>query len=145
MNLPVWDPFHEMEQLLDKYGRSSRRSLAKSDDNSFEVGDWMPTVDISETSEAFAIKVELPGVKKEDISVTLDNNTLTIKGEKQLSTESDKQHRIECTYGSFIRSFNLPQVVNGESVDAQYQDGVLLLTLPKQEKAKPKLIEVQVN
>lgn len=145
MNLSVWDPFREMEELLDRYGRSARKSLAKSDDKTFEVGDWMPVVDIDETEDAFIVKAELPGVEKDDVSVNVDNGVLTIKGEKKIETEDKKCHRVERAYGSFIRSFTLPQEINAEKIEAEYKNGVLNLTIPKSEEAKPKQIEVKVK
>jgi HSP20 family protein len=144
MNMTVWDPIREMEALLDRYSRSPRKNMA-GESSTFETGDWMPTVDISETDHDFLIRAELPGVDKENVHVTLDNGILTIKGEKKTETKDEKWHRIECSYGSFVRSFTLPQNVATEKVEAGYKDGILNLTIPKLEIAKPKQIEVQVN
>jgi HSP20 family protein len=145
MSLSIWDPFNEMEALLDRYGRSSRGTLAKSDDKTFEVGDWMPVVDIDETDNEFIVKVELPGVEKNDVNVNIENSTLTIRGEKKNSTEDKKRHRVECSYGTFVRSFTLPQAIDTKKVEAKYNKGVLNLTIPKVEEAKPKKIEIKVN
>lgn len=145
MSLSIWDPFHEMESLLDRYNRTSRKTLASGDDKSFEVGDWMPVVDIDETEDAFVIKAELPGVEKEDVSVNIDKGILTIKGEKKTETEDKKRHRVECSYGSFIRSFTLPQSINTNEVEAEYNNGILSLNIPKTEEAKPKEIEVKIK
>ncbi len=145
MSLAVWDPFREMEALLDRYGRTARKTLAKTDDQAFEVGDWMPQVDISETKEAFIVKVELPGVEKEDVSVNFENSILTIRGEKKSETEDKKHHRVECSYGSFIRSFTLPQTIQADKIEAVYKNGTLNLTIPKAEEAKPKQIEVKIK
>ncbi len=145
MNLSIWDPFQEMETLLDRYNRSSRKTLANSDDRSFEVGDWMPVVDIEETEDAFSIKAELPGVEKDNVSINIDKGVLTIKGEKKTETEDKKRHRVECSYGSFVRSFTLPQSVNVDDVEAEYNNGILNLTIPKSEEAKPKEIEVKIK
>jgi len=145
MNLSIWDPFQEMENLLDRYNRSSRKTLANSDDRNFEVGDWMPVVDIEETEEAFAIKAELPGVEKDDVSINIDKGVLTIKGEKKTETEDKKRHRVECSYGSFVRSFTLPQSIKVDEVQAEYNNGILNLTIPKSEEAKPKEIEVKIK
>ncbi len=145
MSLSIWDPFQEMETLLDRYNRSSRKTLANSDDRSFEVGDWMPVVDIDETEDAFSIKAELPGVEKDDVSINIDKGVLTIKGEKKTETEDKKRHRVECSYGSFVRSFTLPQSVNVDDVEAEYNNGILNLTIPKSEEAKPKEIEVKIK
>jgi HSP20 family protein len=145
MSLSIWDPFQEMETLLDRYNRSSRKTLANSDDRSFEVGDWMPVVDIEETEDAFSIKAELPGVEKDDVSINIDKGVLTIKGEKKTETEDKKRHRVECSYGSFVRSFTLPQSINVDEVEAEYNNGILNLTIPKSEEAKPKEIEVKIK
>ena len=145
MSLSIWDPLHEMETLLDRYNRSSRKTLTKSDDRSFEVGDWMPVVDIEETEEAFTVKAELPGVEKEDVNINIDKGILTIKGEKKTETEDKKRHRIECSYGSFVRSFTLPQSIKIDEVEAEYNNGILNLSIPKSEEAKPKEIEVKIK
>jgi len=145
MNLSIWDPFREMEELLDRYSRSSRKSLAKSDDKTFEVGDWMPVVDIDETDDAFLVKAELPGVEKNDVNVNIENGVLTIRGEKKTETEDKKRHRVECAYGSFVRSFSLPQAIKAEKVEAEYKNGILNLTIPKSEETKPKQIEVKIK
>jgi len=146
MSLSIWDPFNEMEALLDRYGRSSRRTLAKSDDNNtLEVGDWMPMVDIDETDNEFMVKAEVAGVDKDNIDVNIENGILTIRGEKKTETEDKKHHRVECSYGSFIRSFTLPRAIDAEKVEANYSNGVLNLTIPKAEEAKPKKIEVKVE
>lgn len=145
MNLSVWDPFREMENLLERYKSSPRKSIAKSDDKTFEVGDWMPVADIDETKDNFVVKVELPGVDKEDVRVNIENGVLTIRGEKQVETEDKKRHRVECSYGSFIRSFTLPQSVKADEIEAEYKNGILNLTIPKSEEAKPKQIDVKIK
>lgn len=145
MNLSVWDPFREMEALLDRYSRSTRTTAAAGDSKAIEAGDWMPTVDILENEGSFMVRAELPGVDKDDVKVHIDNGVLTIKGEKKTETKDEKRHRIECAYGSFVRSFTLPQDVDVEKVEAAYKNGSLNLTIPKLEKAKPKQIEVKVS
>lgn len=147
MNLVTWDPFREMESLLDRYGRSTRNTMLKHDNNSFENGDWMPTVDIVENDDAFTVKAELPGVEKKDVDISIENGVLTIKGEKKSKTEQkdEKVHRVECSYGSFVRSFTLPASVKTDKVDAKYKDGILNMTLPKSEKDTTKKIEVKVK
>ncbi|MCW8931587.1 MAG: Hsp20/alpha crystallin family protein [Gammaproteobacteria bacterium] len=145
MSLSIWDPFQEMETLLDRYNRSSRKTLADSDNRNFEVGDWVPVVDIEETEDAFTIKSELPGVEKDDVSINIDRGILTIKGEKKTEKEDKKRHRVECSYGSFVRSFTLPQSIKMDEVEAEYNNGILNLTIPKSEEAKPKEIEVKIK
>jgi len=111
------------------------------------VTQWIPRADVSERGDAYVIKAELPGVSKDDVKITLDENVLTVKGEKkQEKEEKDRNyHRVERSYGSFERSFRLPTSVKSDKIDAMYKDGVLTITLPKAEEAKPKEIEVKVS
>ena len=147
MNLTLWDPFKEMEDLLERYAKSGRKSLMRKEEGDMLSGDWMPMVDIEETDDAYHIKAELPGVKKEDVKVTVEDGVLTIKGEKKFEKKkkSKKQLRIECEYGSFIRSFTLPNNVKTNDIKAEYKNGILNLTIPKTEEAKPKELEIQVK
>jgi HSP20 family protein len=110
------------------------------------VADWTPSVDISETEGEYQIKAEIPDVKKEDVKITLEDGVLTIQGERKHEKEEKgkKFHRIERSYGSFARTFALPDVIEVDQVKAEFKDGVLSLHLPKSEKAKPKAIEVKV-
>jgi len=107
---------------------------------------WVPPVDIFEDAEAIRIIAEVPGVKPEDVKISLENNVLTIQGTKQQVAEehADRVHRYERTYGEFERSFTLPTTVDANSIKATYENGVLSVTLPKVEKAKPRQIAVQV-
>jgi HSP20 family protein len=111
------------------------------------VADWVPSVDVSETNGEYQIKAEIPDVKKEDVKVTLEDGVLTIQGERKQEKEDKgkKYHRVERTYGSFVRSFTLPDLVDEEKVKAEFKDGILKLQLPKSEKARPKAIEVKVG
>jgi HSP20 family protein len=110
------------------------------------VAEWTPSVDISETEDEFHIKAELPEVKKEDVQVTLDNGVLILQGERKEEREEKgrKVHRIERSYGRFVRSFALPDLVDTAKVKAEFKDGILHLHLPKSEKARPKAIEVKL-
>ncbi|WP_339132816.1 MAG: Hsp20/alpha crystallin family protein [Candidatus Electrothrix sp. GW3-4] len=143
MSLSIWDPFREMEALLDRYSKSPGK--LSGGNGKPEGGGWMPVVDIEETDGAFIVHAELPGVAKDDVQVNIENGVLTIKGEKKTRSEDTKRHRVECVYGSFLRSFTLPQDVDVEQVEAAYKNGILDLTIPKQEQAKPKQIEVKVQ
>jgi HSP20 family protein len=111
------------------------------------VADWVPSVDVSETEGEYQIKAEIPDVKKEDVKVTVEDGVLTIQGERKYEKEEKgkKYHRVERSYGSFIRSFTLPDLVDEAKVKAEFKDGVLNLQLPKSVKAKPKSIEVTVG
>ena len=148
MTLVRWDPFRELEEVSDRLNRMfSRPAIAtKNGKESLTVADWTPTVDISETDGEYLIKAELPEVKKEDVKVTLEDGVLTLTGERRQEKEekNTKYHRVERSYGSFVRSFSLPELVDETKVKAEYKDGVLSLNLPKSEKAKPRAIEVKV-
>jgi len=106
---------------------------------------WQPAVDIFETDNEIVIKVELPEVKREDVMVNLDERTLTIRGERKLEFEENREgyHRVERSYGQFARSFTVPPNINREGLKASYKDGVLRVTLPKSEEAKPRQITVE--
>ena len=147
MTLVRWDPFRELEDMSERLNRVlSRPSLRNSGKENLTVADWMPTVDISETEAEYLIKAELPEVRKEDVKVTVENGVLTLQGERRQEKEEKgkKFHRVERSYGSFVRSFSLPESVEEGAVKAEYKDGVLNLHLPKSEKVKPKAIDVKV-
>ncbi|HXF93425.1 MAG TPA: Hsp20/alpha crystallin family protein [Nitrospiraceae bacterium] len=143
-----WDPFRELEELSERLNRVFGRPSVRRDNNkeALTVADWIPAVDISESEGEYLIKAELPGVKKEDIKVTLQEGVLTIQGERKQEKEEKgrKYHRIERSYGTFMRSFTLPDSVDDSKVSAEFKDGLLYLHVPKSEKAKPKAIEVKV-
>lgn len=148
MALVKWDPFRDLEEMSDRLNRIFVRPAVWQTHGRevMTVADWTPTVDISETASEYVIKAELPEIKKEEVKVTVEDGVLTIVGErKQEKEESGKKfHRIERSYGRFVRSFTLPDSVDAGQVKAEYADGVLNLHLPKSEKAKPKQIEVKV-
>ena len=148
MALVRWDPFRELEEVSDRLNRMFARPAASqtSGKETMIVADWTPSVDISETEQEYQIKAEIPDVKKEDVKVTVEDGVLTIQGERKHEKEEKgkKYHRIERSYGSFVRTFSLPDVIEEEKVKAEFKDGVLNLHLPKSEKAKPKAIEVKV-
>jgi HSP20 family protein len=114
----------------------------------FRLSDeWAPGVDVVETKDEVVVRAEVPGMTKEDISVTLQDNVLTLRGEKKQEQAENgaTYHRVERMYGSFVRSFTLPTVVQADKVKAAYKDGVLTITLPKAEEVKPKEISITVN
>ena len=108
---------------------------------------WSPVIDVSETKTEIIIEAEIPGLGKDDINVSVDNNTLTIKGEKKQETKTDEEDavRTERVYGRFVRELSLPQSVDAEKIKATYKNGVLHVTLPKQETAQPKQISIDVD
>ncbi|MBX3237091.1 MAG: Hsp20/alpha crystallin family protein [Nitrospiraceae bacterium] len=148
MAIVKWDPFRELEEMSDRLNRMFVRPAVNQSNGKeiMTVADWTPLVDISETETEYAIKVELPEVKKEDVRVTVEDGVLTIQGERKQEKEEKgkKYHRIERAYGRFVRTFTLPDTVDEANVKAGYTDGVLRLHLPKSEKAKPKQIDVKV-
>ncbi len=143
-----WDPFRELEELSERLNRVFGRPPVRRDNSkeALTVADWIPAVDISESEGEYLIKAELPGVKKEDIKVTLQEGVLTIQGERKQDKEEKgrKYHRVERSYGTFMRSFTLPDSADDSKVSAEFKDGLLSLHVPKSEKAKPKAIEVKV-
>ena len=148
MNLMKWDPFRELEDVSNRLNRVFGRPLARMEPNEmFTVADWTPSADISETDTAYLIKAEIPGVTKEDVKVTIENGMLTIQGERKMEKEEkDKKfHRIERSYGSFMRSFRVPEDADESAVKAEFKDGVLNVTLTKSAKAKPKAVNVSVS
>jgi HSP20 family protein len=146
MKLTKWDPLREMEDLFDRFSRGGGWAR-RGHQEIMAAGDWAPRVDISETAGEFSIKVEIPEVKKDDVKVTVENGVLTIRGErKQEKDEKDEKfHRIERSYGSFTRSFTLPDNVNETKIEATFKEGMLYLQIPKTESPKPKAIEVKVK
>jgi len=146
MNMQVWNPFQEFEDLLDRYSRSG--GLSRKLEGDLNVADWSPSVDIEEEDDKYVIKADLPGVDKKDIEVKFEDGVLTIRGEKQTESETGKgtkRHRTERFHGSFARSFALPDAVKTDKTDATYKDGVLSMKIPKEEKAKPKAINIKVS
>lgn len=149
-NITRWNPVSEFEDLVNRYNRMFGLTLANGEREGrdlFSRSDWAPAVDIKETDEAFTIEAELPGMKKEDVKVTVDDGVLSIQGERkhEEETEDKKHHRIERVYGSFLRRFTLPENVDENSIKASFQDGVLTLNLKKAEPKEPKAIEVNVE
>ncbi len=149
MALMRWDPFREIAALQERMNRlfSDIRTQSPFREEEIVQGSWIPAVDIYETNEAIVLNAELPGVAPEDISVEVKDNTLTLKGEKKFAREvkEENYHRVERSYGTFQRAFTLPGTVAQEKVKAQFKDGVLKITLPKVEEAKPKQIKVEVS
>ncbi len=150
MTLVRWsDPFREFSQLQDRINRAFSDAYGRqgSDEGLFTAGTWTPPVDIYQNGEhELVLKAELPEMTREDIEITVDNGTLTIRGEKKVSAEVKEEqfHRIERRYGTFSRSFSLPQTVDTGKVAAEYKNGVLTVRLPLREEAKPRQIKVDV-
>ncbi len=143
--LAALNPARELVEMSDRLNRLFARGSHHNETEAMTVADWMPLVDIRENASAYVIQAEIPGVKKEAVKVTLEHGVLTIKGIRRQEAEEtgEKYHRVERSYGTFVRSFSLPDVVDAQ-VQAIFKDGILTLHLPKSDKAKPKAIEVKV-
>jgi len=145
-SLTRWDPFadmadlrREMDHIFGEFFGRTPSSMAATE------AMWSPLVDIHETKDSFLLMAELPGVKQEDVEVSVEGDTLTLKGERKREAEvkEDQYHRIERSYGRFERSILLPSVVDPNRVKATYRDGVLEVQLPKKEEAKPKAVKIE--
>ena len=138
-----WEPL-ELEDVQNRLSTLFGRRTNGRDE--ITLADWAPLADITEDEKEYLIKVELPDVKKEDVKVTVENGVLTISGERKFEKEEKKKkyHRVERAYGSFMRSFSLPDQADASKVKAEFKNGMLTVHLPKSEKAKPKQIEVNV-
>jgi HSP20 family protein len=136
--LSVWDPFADLNRIQREFERSYFGPRSRP-------SDFAPSVDVLEEPEALVLRAELPGVKREDIDVSVDANVLTLKGERKLEVEESKRryHRIERSYGTFVRQFQLPSNVDASTIDAQLADGVLTLRITKKQELKPRKIDVK--
>jgi len=140
------DPLREFAAMNDRLNRLFGNVYLRDEDTGFR-GNWVPSVDIYETDKHdLVLRAELPGMSREDIEVTVENGIVVIKGEKKFDAEVKEEHyrRIERTYGTFHRSFTLPNTVDATKVAAEYKNGVLTVTLPFKEEAKPRSINVEV-
>ena len=146
--LPRGEPFREFATLQDRINRVLRESYTGSDrDDSLTTSSFSPAVDVYEDEHKVTLKIEVPGIEEKDIDVRVENNTLTVHGERKIEKEEKEENyrRVERQYGSFTRTFTLPQTVDTENVSANYEKGVLKIALPKKAEAKPKQIKVNVG
>src|SRR5438045_9672768 len=150
--LTRWEPLREMEDFHNRlsnlsthFGRPLRRTNGHGRED-ITLADWMPLADITEDEKEYLIKAELPEMKREDVKVIVENGVLTMSGERKFEKEEKKRkfHRVERGYGTFMRSFALPDDADFNKVNAEFKSGVLTVHVPKSEQAKPKQIEVKV-
>ena len=143
--LTRWNPLRELEdfqhRILSAFNPTSARR--GNGQETMSSSDWFPPVDISETEAEYVIAAELPGIKKDDVKVTMENGMLTIAGERR-EDKSLKYHRVERCYGTFMRGFSLPSDGDSGKIKAEFKDGVLMIRVAKSEAAKPKQIEVKL-
>jgi len=148
MAVVKWDPFRDLISIQDRMNRLFEQTLSRSrGEEGVSATTWTPAVDIYETADTIVMKAELPGVAREDIQIQINDNTLTLKGERRFAKDVQEESylRIERAYGSFHRSFTLPATVRQDKVRALFKDGVLELSLPKAEESKPKRISIEVR
>lgn len=149
MAIVRWEPFRDLLSLQERMNRmfGEFRNTHSSDDEWALGGSWAPAVDIYEQGNDIVLKAELPGVDSKDVDIRLENNVLTLRGQRKFENEVKKEsyHRVERSYGSFSRSFTLPSVVDQQAIKAEVKDGILKVVLPKREEAKPKQIEISVG
>lgn len=147
MSIIKYDPFRELRGLQDDMNRLFLTNFSRGSEEGFMSGAWAPSVDIFENKDQIVLEAELPGMKPEDVSISIENNVLTLHGERKFEKkdEGDNFHRVERSYGSFTRSFTLPPTVSSENADAEFENGVLRLTLAKREEAKPRRIEIKAG
>ncbi len=146
MSLVRWEPFRDLLALQDRLNRSFE-ATRQSGTTEEPLGTWAPAVDIYETEKEIVLKADLPGVNLSDVDIRLDNNVLSVRGERRFEKEvkEDNYHRVERAYGNFVRTFSLPNTVDPEKIEAAYDNGVLRVTMPKREEARPKQIKVNVK
>ena len=146
MAISRWDPFRDLNVLQDRMNRLfDDAGRGWRGDESAATTTWSPAVDIFETENEIVVKAELPGVDRKDISLNLENNVLTLKGERKFEKETKEEnyHRIERAYGGFSRAFSIPATVDEEKIRADYQHGILRIALPKKEQVRPKQIRIE--
>ena len=149
MRLVRWEPFHNsvstqerMNWIFDEAFRGQGRTSEEA-----RATDWAPAVDIFEREGHTVLRAELPGIEPKDVDIQVENNVLSLRGERKFDAEVKREdcHRVERTYGTFSRSFTLPNALDTEKIQAEYKDGVLEVTLPQKEEAKPKQISIAVG
>ena len=145
MSIVRYDPFRDLRSLQEEVNRLFSTNLGRGfGDEGIGRGAWNPSVDIFENKDQIVLEAELPGMSRDDFELTVENNVITLRGERQFEKkeETDNYHRVERSYGSFTRSFTLPQTVSAEGANAEYRNGVLRVTLPKREETKARRIEI---
>ena len=145
MGIVKYDPFRDLRSLQEEVNRLFSTNFTRAfGDEGIGRGAWAPSVDIYENKDQIVLEAELPGMKQEDFDLSVENNVITLRGERKFekTDESDNYHRVERSYGAFARSFTLPQSVSADDARAEYSNGVLRVTLPKREETRARRIEV---
>jgi HSP20 family protein len=147
MSIIRWEPFGEADDLLRQFGRLGLGRWPRLPPDEGKSLEWSPAADVSETDKEYLVKAELPGVKREDVKVTQDDGVLTIAGERRYEKQDkgEKSHRVERFFGTFARSFSLPQDADTKAIRAESKDGVLNVHIPKLKVEKPRAVEIKVE
>jgi HSP20 family protein len=153
MTLVKFNPMRDLVDIEREFNRmfnsfENKFGISRSkEDNEYDNAVWMPLTDIYEDKEKYSLKLDLPGIKKEDVKISFVDGKLSISGERNVESEhkDSKCHRIERSFGRYYRSFNLPEHIQQEKIIAEFNDGQLTITVPKAEEAKPKEIEIKVK
>jgi HSP20 family protein len=142
-----WDPFRDLMSIQNELNRLFGRTYAGDTATSGVSGAWVPPLDIYETGDKFVVTLELPGLEADDVDVSVEDSTLTVRGERRFYSEVDEEsfHRVERRYGQFVRSLSLPSTADAEHIQASFDKGVLTIEVPKAEQAKPRKITVKAS
>jgi HSP20 family protein len=144
MNVIRWDPYRDLSSFADRFNRALGSAAGRERDEELNLGTWIPPVDISEDKDRISLTAELPGFTEDQVEVQMEGGVLTIRGERKFEDEKEGRnfHRLERSYGTFVRSFTLPNNVDRENIRASFQNGLLEIDLPKREEARPRQIKV---
>lgn len=140
-----WDPFRDLVTLREKMNRLFEEAYsARGEERDLVSSSWTPSVDIYETENALVMNAEIPGIDEQDVEIKIEDNTLTLKGERKFEKETKEEnyHRVERAHGSFFRSFSLPAYIDQDKIEAEHENGVLKITMPKKLEAKPRQIKL---
>ena len=144
MNLTRWDPYREFNTFADRLSRVLAQATPRNRDEEMSLGTWLPPVDIAEDKDRITLTAELPGFQEDQIQIQMEGGVLTLRGERKFEEEKEGRnfHRVERSYGQFVRSFTLPNNVDRDQIKASFSDGLLHIELPKREEAKPRQIKI---
>jgi HSP20 family protein len=144
MALIRWDPYREISSFADRFNRAFGSMPGRERDEEMSLGAWMPPVDVAEDKEKVTLTAELPGFKEDEVQIQMEGNILTLRGERKFEQEKEGRnyHRVERSYGQFMRSFTLPNNVDRENIRAKFRNGLLEIEMPKREDAKPRQIKI---
>ncbi len=147
MDIARWDPFKEISNLREEIDRIFDSFVGRVPATAEREYTWLPAINLEETDDEFIVKVELPGMKKEDVKISVSEDALTISGERKMEKEEKGKtyHRVEMAYGKFQRTITFPVEVKPDKAKATYKDGILTITVPKSEKARPREIEIEIK